>query len=333
MKKVCVLGAGSWGTALALVLARNNNDVILWTRDENQRDLINNQRKNDKYLKGIYMYENIKSTCDLNEAIEGSELVIIATPSQTIRDLSRKIKQYISKEQIIVSVSKGLEKGSGLRISEVIKQEIDYAKVSVLSGPSHAEEVALELPTTIVVASTSSDISLKVQDLFMNNSFRVYTNDDLIGVELGGTLKNIIAFGSGICDGIGYGDNTKAALITRGLAEIKRLGVMLGAKEETFSGLSGIGDLIVTCTSPHSRNKKAGMLIGQGENLENTLKEVKMVVEGITATDVVYNLSKELNIEMPITSAIYSILYENMSAKDAVNNLMSRDGKSELSIY
>lgn len=329
MKKMCVLGAGSWGTALALVLAENGNQVSLWTLKEEQRDLINLERKNDKYLPNISIHSNIIATCNIEESVKDSELIILAVPSQAIRGICKDIKKYVTSEQIIVNVAKGLERNTSLRMSQVVSSELPEIKFAVLSGPSHAEEVVLNLPTTITVASEEDYVSKKVQSLFSNNSFRVYTNSDVIGVELGGTLKNIIAFGAGICDGVGYGDNTKSALITRGLAEIKRLGQALGADISTFSGLSGIGDLIVTCTSLHSRNRKAGMLIGQGKTLNETLEEVQMVVEGIVATEVAYKLSKDLGVEMPITEAIYSVLYENISAKKAVENLMSRDEKSE----
>lgn len=330
MKKVCVLGAGSWGTALSIVLANNGNNVSLWTLNETQKEIINSKKTNDKYLPNIKIPENIQATCDLESALKDSEIIVLSVPSQAIRDVCKKIKDYITPNQIIVNTSKGLERNTGLRISEIVYSEIKNARFAVLSGPSHAEEVALNLPTTITVASKSNEDAIKVQSLFNNNNFRVYTNTDIIGVELGGTLKNIIAFGAGICDGVGYGDNTKSALITRGLAEIKRLGVSLGANAETFSGLSGVGDLIVTCTSKHSRNRKAGMLIGQGKNLEETLQEVQMVVEGIVATEVAYILSKEKGIEMPITEAIYSVLYNNIPAKKAVEDLMSRDSKSEI---
>lgn len=330
MKKMCVLGAGSWGTALALVLANNGHYVSLWTLSEEQKEIINIDRTNHKYLPNISIHQNIKATCNLEEAVQDAKLIVLAVPSQAIRGVCKNIKKYITSDQIIVNASKGLERETGFRMSEVVFSEIEDAKFVVLSGPSHAEEVALNLPTTIAVASNTVEYAEKVQSYFNNNNFRVYTNSDIIGVELGGTLKNIIAFGAGICDGVGYGDNTKSALITRGLAEIKKLGACLGANIETFSGLSGIGDLIVTCTSQHSRNRKAGMLIGQGKNLEETLEEVQMVVEGVVATEVAYSLSKKLGVEMPITEAIYSVLYNNVSAKKAVEELMSRDSKSEV---
>lgn len=332
MKKMCVLGAGSWGTALAIVLANNNYEVSLWTLNETQKNEINLNKTNNKYLPGIKIPKNIISTCDIGSAINGSEIIVLAVPSQAIRGLCSKMNQYVNSDQIIVNASKGLERDTGLRISSVVSEEINNSKFAVLSGPSHAEEVALSLPTTISVSSSDKDISEKVQLIFNNQNFRVYTNPDLTGVELGGTLKNIIAFGAGICDGVGYGDNTKSALITRGLTEIKRLGIALGAKADTFSGLSGIGDLIVTCTSEHSRNRKAGILIGQGKSLSETLNEVQMVVEGIVATEVAYKLSLELEVDMPITKAIYSVLYENIPARDAVKKLMNRDTKSEIII-
>lgn len=330
MKKVSVLGAGSWGTALALVLARNGNEVSLWTIKESQRDEINKNKTNNIYLPGVRIHENINCTCDIKESVSNSEAIILAVPSQAIRSVCKQIKPYVNENQILVNVAKGLERETGLRISQVVDSEINNAKFAVLSGPSHAEEVALNLPTVITVASSDINIATNVQDLFNNESFRVYTNTDLIGVELGGTLKNIIAFGAGICDGLGYGDNTKAGLITRGLSEIKRLGIALGADPNTFSGLSGIGDLIVTCTSQHSRNRKAGMLIGQGYSLQDTLNEVQMVVEGIVATEIAYKVALENNVEMPITEAIFNVLYKNIPARESIVELMSRDSKSEI---
>lgn len=330
MKKVSVLGAGSWGTALALVLARNGNEVSLWTIKESQRDEINKNKTNNIYLPGVRIHENINCTCDIKESVSNSEAIILAVPSQAIRSVCKQIKPYVNESQILVNVAKGLERETGLRMSQVVNSEINNAKFAVLSGPSHAEEVALNLPTVITVASSDINIATNIQDLFNNESFRVYTNTDLIGVELGGTLKNIIAFGAGICDGLGYGDNTKAGLITRGLSEIKRLGIALGADPNTFSGLSGIGDLIVTCTSQHSRNRKAGMLIGQGYSLQDTLNEVQMVVEGIVATEIAYKVALENNVEMPITEAIFNVLYKNIPAKESIVELMSRDSKSEI---
>ena len=331
MKKVCVLGAGSWGTALAMVLSENSEEVILWTRNEKQKDEINLDRKNEKYLKGVEIPSNIKATTDIKDAIENSEIIVLGVPSQAIRSICAIIKPYINESQIIVNSAKGLEKETGLRMSEVVLEEIPNAKYSVLSGPSHAEEVAKKLPTVVAVSSVKSkdNISQVVQDAFMTEYFRVYTNDDLVGVELGGTIKNIIALGCGICDGLGYGDNARSALITRGLYEMKSFGVSLGAKESTFNGLSGIGDLIATCTSKHSRNSRAGYLIGTGCTKEEAVEKVEMVVEGITAVESVYIKSRRLNKEFPILEALYSVLFEDKKAKEALMSLMNRNKKSE----
>lgn len=331
MKKVCVLGAGSWGTALAMVLSENNRDVVLWTRCEKQRDEINLNRTNERYLKNIKIPTNIKATTDIKEAVEGSKIIVLGVPSQAIRSVCGLIKPYIEDSQIIVNSAKGLEKETGLRISEVVLEEIPGANYVVLSGPSHAEEVAKKLPTVVTVSSVESefDIAKVVQDVFTAEYFRVYTNNDLIGVELGGTIKNIIALGCGICDGLGYGDNTRSALITRGLHEMKSFGVYLGAKEDTFNGLSGIGDLIATCTSRHSRNSRAGYLIGQGYTKEEAIEKVEMVVEGITAIESVYAKSRKINKEFPILNALYSIVFEGEKAEKVLMDLMNRSKKSE----
>ena len=330
MKKICVLGAGSWGSALALSLAKKGYNVMMWTLSQEQADKINKTKENIDYLPGILFPNNIEITTNIEKAISDSKLVVLAVPSQAIRNVCKQIKEFINPNQILVDVAKGLEKGTGLRLSQVCEEELPNNPYVVLSGPSHAEEVAKDIPTTLVVASEDLKVAQEVQDIFMSPKLRVYTNPDLIGVELGGALKNIIAFGAGICDGLGYGDNTKAALMTRGIREIARLGVALGADSNTFSGLSGIGDLIVTCTSMHSRNRRAGILIGQGKSVDETLKEVKMVVEGITATEVAYEVSKKMNIEMPITSAIYSVLYDGKNANEVVANLMMRSKKHEI---
>lgn len=329
MKKVCVLGAGSWGTALAMVLSENSENVSLWTKCKNQVKEINEERTNSKYLKGIKVPENIYCTMDIEDAVDDSEIIVLAVPSQAIRSVSKELKECLKENQIVVNVAKGLEKETGLRMSQVVIEEIKDIRYVVLSGPSHAEEVAKRLPTTIVVSSFDKEASEIVQNAFMTDVFRVYTNDDVIGVELGGTLKNIIAFGCGVCDGLGYGDNTKSALITRGLHEIKSLGVSLGAKEETFNGLSGVGDLIVTCTSQHSRNRMAGYLIGQGYSKEEAVAKVEMVVEGIVATEAVYKKTRGLNKEFPILESIYSIVFEDKKPEDALKELMSRDKKGE----
>lgn len=331
MKKVCVLGAGSWGTALAMVLSENVDNVTLWTRCEEQKYQINLDRTNTKYLKGVKIPKNIEATTDIKEALDGSSIIVLGVPSQAIRSICNLIKPYIKESQIIVNSAKGLEKETGLRISEVVLEEIPNSNYVVLSGPSHAEEVAKKLATAVVVSSVSSEntISKLVQDAFMTEYFRVYTNDDLVGVELGGTIKNIIALGCGICDGLGYGDNARSALITRGLYEMKSFGISLGAKEDTFNGLSGIGDLIATCTSKHSRNSRAGYLIGRGWTKEEAVEQVEMVVEGITAVESVYLKSGGLNKEFPILESLYSILFEEKNPKVALLELMNRDKKSE----
>ena len=330
MEKVCVLGTGSWGSALGLTLAKKGYEVSMWTLSEEQADKINKTKENIDYLPGVLFPNNMTVTTNLQESVVNSEVIVLAVPSQAIRSVCNQIKPFIKDEQIIVDVAKGLEKGSGLRLSEVVEQELPNNPYVTLSGPSHAEEVARDIPTTVVVASTDLDIAQKVQDIFMSPKFRVYTNPDIVGVELGGALKNIVAFGAGICDGLGLGDNSKAALMTRGIREISRLGVAMGADASTFSGLSGIGDLIVTCTSMHSRNRRAGILIGQGKSVEETLAEVKMVVEGITATEVAYEVSKKLNVDMPITNAIYSILHSNLNPNEVVINLMMRNKTHEM---
>ncbi len=330
MEKICVLGAGSWGSALALVLAKKGYEVIMWTLNEEQANKINRTKENTDYLPGVLFPNNITLTTDLEKAVLDSKIIVLAVPSQAIRSVSKQIKPFVKDNQILVDVAKGLEKGTGLRLSEVCEQELPNNPYVTLSGPSHAEEVAKDIPTTVVVSSKDLDVAQTVQDVFMSPKFRVYTNPDIVGVELGGALKNIIAFGAGICDGLGYGDNAKAALMTRGIREIGRLGSAMGANASTFAGLSGIGDLIVTCTSMHSRNRRAGILIGQGKSLDETLKEVKMVVEGITATEVAHEVAKDLNIDMPITNAIYSVLHNGCNTNEVVIELMMRNKTHEM---
>lgn len=330
MSKMCVLGAGSWGTALAMVLNDNKNDVIIWSRRSEQCDEINLSHTNKKYLPKAILDSKIRSTSDLKIAIQDSELIVIGVPSQQVRSVCKDIQPYITKGQIVVNVAKGIENQTGKRISEICEEELPNNNYCMLSGPSHAEEVSEKIPTTVVAASKSLEVSQKVQDYFMNSYFRVYTNTDLIGVELGGATKNIIAFGAGILDGLEFGDNSKAALMTRGLTEISRFGVALGAELSTFSGLSGIGDLIVTCTSMHSRNRRAGILIGKGYSLEETKKEIQMVVEGITATEAVYRKSKEIGVEMPITETIYKVINGIIDPQKGVSELMSRSKKHEI---
>ncbi len=330
MEKIVVLGGGSWGTALALSLAKNGIDVDIWMRDKEQCESMNYTRENIKYLPGIMIPKNIKAVHDIEEAIDGKTIIVSAIPTQAVRENLQKMKQYITKDQIIVNVSKGIEVGTLNRISEIVEQELPENEYAILSGPSHAEEVARDMPTTVVVASCKKVIAERVQDAFMTPKFRVYTNPDVIGVELGGALKNIIALGAGISDGLGYGDNTKAALMSRGIVEIGRLGQELGGIKATFGGLSGIGDLIVTCTSMHSRNRRAGILIGEGKNLDEVIGSIGMVVEGVKTTKGAFKLAEKHGIEMPITEAIYDVLYNDSEVKNAVVDLMMRSKKHEI---
>ncbi len=332
-QEIAVLGAGSWGTALAMVLADNGHHFRLWSHNAQQVEEINGSHLNEKYLPGIKLPELIIGYADLEAAIHGMETVILAVPTKAIREVLQKIKSFQKQPLVLVHVSKGIEPDTLLRISEMIEEEFPAAltkDIVVLSGPSHAEEVSLRHPTTVTVSSKNMAAAEQVQDLFINHNFRVYTNEDLVGVEIGGALKNIIALAAGISDGLGYGDNAKAALITRGLAEIARLGVTMGASPLTFSGLTGIGDLIVTCTSVHSRNWRAGNMLGKGRILDEVLEEMGMVVEGVRTTKAAFQLAKKFDVKMPITEALYGILFENVDPKDAVDGLMSRRKTHEM---
>ncbi|MCT8976890.1 NAD(P)H-dependent glycerol-3-phosphate dehydrogenase [Clostridium sp. CX1] len=327
--KIAFLGGGSFGTALAIMLAKKGIEVKIWDRKQQVVDDINIKRENIKYLHGAVVPAGITASTDIEQVVKDSEYIVLAVPSHVIRRISSDIKKFTSSNQIIVSIAKGIEQESGKRLSEVIKEELADNPVVILSGPSHAEEVAQDIPTTVVVASENLEAAEKVQDLFMTNKFRVYTNEDLVGVEIGGAVKNIIALAAGISDGIGYGDNTKAALMTRGISEIVRIGIKLGGKIETFAGLTGIGDLIVTCTSMHSRNRRAGILIGKGATAEEATKEIGMVVEGIKACKAFYGLKERLGISMPITDVLYKVLFEDKDPKYGVYELMTRDKKDE----
>ncbi len=327
---IVVLGAGSWGTALALSLLSKGHRVNLWMKDEDQYNSLLSTRMNSKYLPDTVLPEEMRLYTDMEKAISGTEVVLVAVPTQAVRSVIQKAVGYIKPSQIIVNVSKGLEQNTLLRVSKVIEEILPENPFVALSGPSHAEEVCKGMPTTLVAAGLDRHSVERVQDIFITPSLRVYTNPDLIGVELGGALKNVIAFGAGISDGLGFGDNAKAALMTRGIREIARLGKEMGASLPTFAGLSGIGDLIVTCTSMHSRNRRAGILLGKGKSLQETLVEIGMVVEGVTTTKAAYELAQRHNIEMPITEEIYKILYEGSNAKDAVLNLMTRNRTHEL---
>ena len=327
MKNIAIIGSGSWGVALAVHLASIGNNVKIWSFMEEERDLINN-KKRCKFLPDLVLPKKIYCSTDFEEVIKDSEFILHVTPSKFTRSTFKQYKQYVGNKPIIIC-GKGFEKETLETLDEVILEEMPEAKVGVLSGPSHAEEVSIAIPTALVIASKHQNILKMIQDTFMSEKMRIYTSNDVKGVELGGALKNIIAFCAGVAAGIGLGDNSFAALITRGLKEISRLGVELGGKEETFYGLSGLGDLIVTCLSEHSRNRKAGFLIGQGMSLENTKKEVGMVIESIDNIEVAYELGKSHNIEMPIVETVYKVLYEKLDPKEAVKNLMTRDKKME----
>ena len=327
MKNIAIIGCGSWGVALAIHLAKLGNNIKMWSFSEEEKNLINNEKK-CKFLPNVEIPEGVEATTSFKEAIEGSDFIIHVTPSKFTRDTVKQYKEFV-KDQPIVICSKGFEKSTMLTLDEVVQEEIPNAKIAVLSGPSHAEEVSVAVPTVLVVASKYDFVLKLVQDTFMSSKMRIYTSRDVKGVELGGALKNIIAFCAGVAAGIGLGDNTFAALITRGLAELSRLGVALGGQKETLYGLSGLGDLIVTCLSEHSRNRRAGKLIGQGKSLEETKNEVGMTIESIDNIEVAHELGKLHNIEMPIVESVYGILYKGLTPEEAVNRLMNRTKKSE----
>ncbi|TQS74426.1 NAD(P)H-dependent glycerol-3-phosphate dehydrogenase [Ornithinibacillus gellani] len=332
MSTVAVLGAGSWGTALSIVLADCGHDVRLWSHRKEQAETINTTHKNEKYLE-IMIPEKIKAFYSMEEAVKGVEAIVLVVPTKAIRDVCAQLDSIMPDSAVIIHASKGIEPGTLKRVSQMISEEmtkITYEDIVVLSGPSHAEEVAKRQPTTVTVSSLNEEHAKFAQDLFFNDSFRVYTSKDLIGIELGGALKNIIALGAGISDGLGYGDNAKAALITRGLAEITRLGTSLGANPLSFLGLPGVGDLIVTCTSVHSRNWRAGNLLGKGRKLDEVLEQMGMVVEGVRTAKAAYKFALSENVEMPITTGIYQILFEDKSPKDVVEQLMNRDKREEM---
>ncbi len=334
MKKVLVIGAGSWGSALAIVLADNGYDVRIWGRRKEQIDEINERHTNEKYLPNIVLPTNIVAYSDFKEAVKDIDTVLIVVPSSAIRETVKRLKEAVDRPLTIIHASKGIEPKTHKRISEIIEEELEgtslLKEIVVLSGPSHAEEVSLRQPTTVTVSSKNKEAAEKVQDMFMNKNFRVYTNLDLIGVEIGGALKNIIAIACGLTHGLGYGDNSKAAIMTRGLAEITRLGTKLGANRHTFAGLSGLGDLIVTCTSTHSRNYRAGILIGQGKSVDEVLQSMGMVVEGVRTTMATYELARKLEVDMPITFALYDVLFSGLSPKAAAEELMGRVKKHEM---
>ncbi len=328
MAKINIIGSGGWGTANAILLSNCGHEVLLWSYLEKESSDLALYRENKPFLPGVKIPENVKFTSDISECGE-ADLVVMAVPSHAVRATARNLSPYVKDGQLILNISKGFDEKEHKRLSEVISGEIPCAKIASMSGPSHAEEVALGMPTTNVVACADIELAEYIQEIYMCPTFRVYTTEDIIGLELGGSLKNIIALAAGICDGLGFGDNTKAALMTRGLVEITRLGVKMGAKSETFSGLTGVGDLIVTCTSMHSRNRRAGILIGKGMSVEDAQNEVNMTVEGVRACYSAYELSKKYNVEMPIVTAIYKVLKGEIKATEAVELLMGRNKKAE----
>ena len=332
MSKVGVLGAGSWGTALAVLLNNNGHDVALWSYSKAGVEKLQNDRENKSKLPGIMLADEILITDDLETAMAGKEMLVLAVPSIHIRSTARNMKPFIKEGQIIVTVSKGIEEDTLKTITQQIEDELPEADVAVLSGPSHAEEVGKGLPTTCVAGASTKRTAEFIQNAFMNETFRVYTSPDVLGIEIGGALKNVIALAAGTADGLGYGDNTKAALITRGIAEITRLGVKMGGRKESFAGLTGIGDLIVTCASVHSRNRKAGYLIGQGMTMDEAMKEVNMIVEGVYSAKAALKLSKIYGVSMPIIEQVNAVLFENKDASEAVKDLMMREGRSEMSV-
>ncbi|SEN27610.1 NAD(P)H-dependent glycerol-3-phosphate dehydrogenase [Lihuaxuella thermophila] len=332
-RRVAVLGAGSWGTALATVLAENGCEVTLWARRQAVADEINRFRTNEKYLPGVTIPPRIAASTSISDAVRGKDLVLFVVPSHAMREIAAIASRWIRADALIVHATKGFEVGTLKRMTEVLKEELPqelHPNIAVLSGPSHAEEVIKKLPTTVVVASERQKTAEEVQAIFINSYFRVYTNPDVIGVEVGGALKNIIALAAGLADGLGFGDNSKAALITRGLAEIARLGLAMGAKPITFVGLAGVGDLVVTCTSRHSRNWRAGHMLSQGKKLEQVLEEMGMVVEGVKTTRVAHALSRHYQVEMPLTEQLYAVLFEGKDPEQAVKDLMSRGRTGEL---
>ncbi len=327
--KHTVIGAGSWGTALAMILSKRSDRVMLYTREIDQAEEIRSSRMNSAYLPKVELPEALEITTDLEEAVKGASTLVMAVPSQAYRSVAKAIAPYLTGDELLIDVAKGIELGTLMTMSQVTEDVLGKMRYVVLSGPSHAEEVAIGLPTTLVAASEHLADAEIVQDLFTTDCLRVYTNPDVIGVELGGSLKNIIALGAGISDGMGFGDNAKAALMTRGIVEITRLGVALGGKPETFQGLSGIGDLIVTCTSMHSRNRRCGILIGEGKPVAEAVETVGMVVEGFYTVTSAYELARSKGVEMPITEELYGVIHEGKSAAKSVRNLMMREPKHE----
>ena len=329
MANVGVMGAGSWGTALALLLHSNGHQVTVWSINEEEVDMLSTEREHTSKLPGVKIPEDMVFTSDMETAIKEKDFLVLAVPSAFTRGTARNMKPFVKEGQIIVDVAKGIEEDTLMTLSQQIEEEIPQANVAVLSGPSHAEEVGRGLPTAVVIGAKTEETARYLQEMFMNHVFRVYISSDMLGMELGGALKNVIALAAGIADGMGYGDNTKAALITRGIAEIARLGVKMGGAIESFTGLTGIGDLIVTCASVHSRHRKAGYLMGQGKTMEEAMAEVKMVVEGVYSAKAAAKLGKKYGVALPIVDKVNEVLFEGKDPKEAVDELMLRDSKAE----
>lgn len=329
MADIAILGSGGWGTALGIMLSRHNHSVTLWSAFKEEVDTLNKDREHKKLLKGVKIPDSVKITTDKN-CVYGKDIIVLAVPSSVTREIAHWLKDYIKENQVIVNIAKGFDEKKKERLSQAVKDEIQDCRFAVISGPSHAEEVARGVPTASVVSSFDEKTAEYVQKVFMNETYRLYINSDMAGVEVGGALKNVIALAAGVCDGMGYGDNSKAALMTRGITEIARLGVCLGGKKETFAGLSGIGDLIVTCTSINSRNYRCGVLIGKGVPVEEAVKQVNMTVEGYKTAKTAYNLAKECGVDMPIITEIYNVLYCGKDRKQAISDLMVRPKKAEI---
>ncbi len=329
MAKIGIIGAGSWGSALAVLLHNNGHEICIWSALENEIKMLSETHEH-KALAGVKLAEDMVFTTNLKGAVEGKELLVLAVASPYTRSTAHLMKDIVADGQIIVNVAKGIEEKTLMTLSEIIEEEVPQADVAVMSGPSHAEEVGRGIPTTIVVGAKSKKTAEYIQNIFMSEAFRVYISPDVLGMELGGSLKNVVALAAGIADGLGYGDNTKAALITRGITEISRLGTAMGGKPETFSGLTGIGDLIVTCASMHSRNRRAGILIGQGHTMEEAMKEVNMVVEGVYSAKAAMALAEKYQVQLPIIEQVNEVLFANKPADQAVKELMLRDKKMEI---
>lgn len=329
MADIGIIGAGSWGIALSVLLSNNGHNVKVWSIIEDEIKMLELNHEHKDKLPGVILSDRITFTSSLKEAVEGKDLLVMAVPSPFVRSTSAMLKDIVADGQIIVNVAKGIEESTLMTLSQIIEEEVPKATVAVLSGPSHAEEVGRGIPTTIVVGAKEQKTAEYIQNIFMSEVFRVYISPDVLGIELGAALKNVVALAAGIADGLGYGDNTKAALITRGIAEIARLGMKMGGKFETFCGLSGIGDLIVTCASMHSRNRRAGILIGQGKTMDEAMKEVKMVVEGVYSAKAALGLAKKYDVQIPIIEQVNQVLFENKPASEAMKDLMTRDKKIE----